>query len=220
MAHILIAEDEQVISKLMMQNLHLVGHTVDQAWDGVTALQMAEENNYDVIILDVMLPQLSGFEILKRLTKDTPVIYVTAKTSLDSKLEGLDLGAEDYITKPFEMLELLARVRVVLRRTQKEATGFSFAGTEVDLLNRLVQQAGQEVSLTPKEFELLEVLVSNRNIALSRERLLEMVWGYDFLGDTRTVDVHIQRLRKKLGWEEYIQTVYKMGYRLQTKGNE
>lgn len=127
------------------------------------------------------------------------------------------MGADDYLTKPFEMLELLARVEAVLRRTQKATNSFEFENVKVDFSSHQVFRSGKLVECTPKEFELLEVLINNRNIALSREKLLEMVWGYDFDGDTRTVDVHIQKLRRKLGWEDRIKTVYKLGYRLEIR---
>ena len=137
---------------------------------------------------------------------------------LVSTLRGLGLGADDYIVKPFEILELLARVENVLRRTRRNTTWFEFHDLQVDLCARRVLRGGEEVTLTPQEFALLEALVINRNLALSREKLLEIAWGYDYQGETRTVDVHIQRLRRKLGLEKEIQTVYKIGYRLNTRG--
>ena len=146
------------------------------------------------------------------------MIYVTAKANLADKLRGLGLGADDYIVKPFEILELLARVENVLRRTRRNTTWFEFHDLQVDLCARRVLRGGEEVTLTPQEFALLEALVINRNLALSREKLLEIAWGYDYQGETRTVDVHIQRLRRKLGLEKEIQTVYKIGYRLNTRG--
>ncbi len=156
---------------------------------------------------------------------DIPVIFVTAKDSLSSRLEGLGLGADDYIVKPFEILELLARVEAVLRRTNKLQSVFELNGIRVELDTRQVfvlsdNKGGsnvEEIVLTLKEFELLETLIINRNIALSRSKLLELVWGFDFDGESRTVDMHILRLRKKLGWESNIQTVYKHGYRLSTR---
>lgn len=218
MASILIAEDAPAINNLMAANLRLVGHTCDQAFTGDQALEMTAQKTYDLILLDVMLPGTDGFAVKARLQPDQPVIFVTAKTSLDDKLHGLGLGAEDYIVKPFEVLELLARVDTVLRRTSRNATCFEFRDLKVDLSARQVLRAGIPVTLTPQEFALLEALVVNRNLALSREKLLALAWGYDYEGETRTVDVHIQRLRKKLGWQEHIKTVYKVGYLLEMEG--
>ena len=218
MASILIAEDAPAINNLMAANLRLVGHTCDQAFTGDQALEMIAQKTYDLILLDVMLPGTDGFAVKARLQPDQPVIFVTAKTSLDDKLHGLGLGAEDYIVKPVEVRELLARVGTVLRRTSRNATCFEFRDLKVDLSARQVLRAGLPVTLTPQEFALLEALVVNRNLALSREKLLALAWGYDYEGETRTVDVHIQRLRKKLGLEKEIQTVFKVGYRLNTRG--
>jgi DNA-binding response OmpR family regulator len=217
MARILVVEDEQAIGELICRNLRLVGHQTEVSFDGEDALRQLATGGFDLALLDVMIPGMSGFEIKQRLKAETPVIFVTAKGSLSSRLEGLGLGADDYITKPFEILELLARVEAVLRRTNKQERVFEHAGTRVELDTRLVFVEGTEVVLTPKEFELLEALIINRNLALSRERLLELVWGYDYVGKSRTVDMHILRLRKKLNWEDTLQTVYKMGYRLNTR---
>ena len=145
------------------------------------------------------------------------MIFVTAKTSLSDKLQGLGLGAEDYIVKPFEVLELLARVEIVLRRGGKSARTFTLDGLRVDLDAHRVFLHEEEIPLTPQEYSLLEVLITNRNLALSREKLLNLAWGYDYEGESRTVDAHIQRLRKKLELEGRIQTVYKLGYRLSTR---
>ena len=217
MAKILVAEDEQSINELITRNLNLVGHSVDQVFDGSRALEMISSNSYDLILLDVMLPEMSGFEVKQKIDTDVSVIFVTAKSDLNDRLEGLGLGADDYISKPFAILELIARVEAVLRRTHKEEKKFEYAGVEVRLDSHQVFVSRKEVVLTPKEFELLSTLIVNRNIALSRDKLLELVWGYDFEGESRTVDMHVLRLRKKLNWEDVIQTVYKMGYRLNTK---
>jgi DNA-binding response OmpR family regulator len=213
MAHILIAEDDQDINDLISKNLKLVGHSYIQAFDGIEAIKIIEENSIDLILLDIMLPSMDGFEIMKKITS-VPVIFITAKGGLEDKLNGLSLGADDYIVKPFEMLELLARIDVVLRRTNRNTTVFSLDNVAVNLSNRVVTVGGVTTELSPREFELLEVLIKNQNIALSRDKLLELAWGYDYLGETRTVDNHIQKLRSKLGWEERIKTVYKLGYRL------
>lgn len=216
MALILIVEDEQPINELVRRNLELVGHRCVSVYDGETAISEIQNQSYDLIILDVMLPQADGFEVLRE-AKEVPTIFLTARDSLPDRIKGLSLGADDYLTKPFEMMELLARVEAVLRRTQKGLSVFEAGNVKIDWDGRQVFYKGQAVECTPKEYELLEVLVRNRNIALSRERLLELVWGYDFEGDTRTIDVHIQKLRKKLGWEHVIKTVYKLGYRLELR---
>lgn len=205
------------INELISRNLHLVGHFADSSFDGPETLEKIKAAPYDLVLLDVMMPGLSGFEVKQKMDKDIPVIFVTAKAELGSRLEGLGLGADDYIVKPFEILELLARVEAVLRRTNKGQSVFEHKGVRVELATRQVFMGDSEITLTPKEFELLETLIINRNLALSRDKLLELVWGFDFDGESRTVDMHVLRLRKKLGWEETIQTVYKLGYRLNTR---
>ena len=214
MASILIVEDEAAINELVKRNLQLVGHQCTSVFDGKAAVSEIRRQSYDLMILDIMLPGLDGFEVIKQSNK-TPTIFLTAKNSLPDRIKGFSMGADDYLTKPFEMLELLARVEAVLRRTQKNTSCFEVGNVKIDFDSHQIFHKGHPVECTPKEYELLEVLVNNRNIALSRERLLELVWGYDFEGDTRTVDVHIQKLRKKLGWEDRIKTVYKLGYRLE-----
>ncbi|MBR5273362.1 MAG: response regulator transcription factor [Clostridia bacterium] len=214
MAKILIVEDERAINDLVKFNLELVGHECYQVFDGEAGLSEALKLGYDLIILDVMLPGYSGFEIMERIEK-TPVIFVTAKTSPEDKIKGLRLGADDYITKPFDIIELVERVKAVLRRTKSDSAHFEFDDIRVEFDNRRVYKNGNEVILKPREFDLLEVLINNRNLALSREKLLYLVWEFDYEGDTRTVDVHIQRLRQKLGISDRIQTVYKTGYRFE-----
>lgn len=218
MAKILIVEDERAINQLMKQNLVLQGHQVIQAFDGREALEKLDQRaDLDLVILDIMLPYMSGLDIIKEI-QDIPVMFVTAKDSIQDKVKGLTSGAEDYLVKPFDMLELVARVNLILKRYKKDTTTFSLAGVEVDMASQKVVREGMEVPLTPQEWSLLEVLIRNVNIALSRDKLLNMAWGYDFEGDARTVDVHIVKLRKKLGWEDYIKTLYKLGYRLETNG--
>ena len=213
MANILIAEDERAINDLIKLNLSLVGHKCEQVFDGAAALERALSGEYDLLILDVMLPELSGFEIIGQIK--TPVIFVTARVSVEDRLRGLKLGADDYIVKPFEILELVERVRAVLRRTKGEREAFEFDGIRVEFDTRRVYKDGSEVSLKPKEFDLLSAFITNRNLALSREKLIELVWNFDYDGDTRTVDVHVQKLRGKLGITDRLKTVYKMGYRLE-----
>lgn len=198
MASILIVEDEKPINELVKRNLQLVGHQCTPVYDGIAALSALENETYDLIILDIMLPGLDGFEVIRHV-KQTPVIFLTAKDNLADRIKGFSLGADDYLSKPFEMLELLARVEAVLRRTKKSNRTFEDGEIKIDFNSRQIYRNGQLIECTPKEYRLLEVLVQNLNIALSRERLLELVWGYDFEGDTRTVDVHIQKLRKKAG---------------------
>lgn len=218
MARILVAEDEHPINNLICRNLTLVGHVAVPSFDGHETLTRVHSERFDLALLDVMLPGMSGFEVKQRIDKELPVIFVTAKGDLGSRLDGLGLGADDYIVKPFEILELLARVEAVLRRTNSQQRVFELEDIRVEMdTRRVFAPNGTEIVLAPKEFDLLEALVVNRNLALSRERLLQLVWGYDFAGGTRTVDMHVLRLRKKLGWDEAIQTVYKVGYRLSTK---
>lgn len=218
MALILVAEDEPSINDLVCRNLRLVGHNPESSYDGADTLRRIEQGRYDLVLLDVMLPTMSGFDIMRKMGSRTPVLFVTAKDDLASRLDGLGLGADDYIVKPFEILELLARIEAVLRRTNTQQRTFEHAGVRVELDTRQAFDAdGKEIALTHQEFDLLEALVVNRNLALSRERLLDLAWGYDFFGESRTVDMHVQRLRKKLGWEDVIQTVYKVGYRLNAR---
>ena len=213
MANILIAEDERAINDLIKLNLTLVGHKCEQVFDGAAALERALSGEHDLVLLDVMLPELSGFEIIGQIK--TPVIFVTARVSVEDRLRGLKLGADDYIVKPFEILELVERVKAVLRRTKGDVEAFEFDGIRVEFDTRRVYKDGSEVILKPKEFELLSAFITNRNLALSREKLIELVWNFDYEGDTRTVDVHVQKLRQKLGISERLKTVYKTGYRLE-----
>lgn len=215
MAHILIVEDEKAINDLIAMNLELVGHTSQQALDGDQALEYIRKHTYSLIIMDIMLPGLDGFDLIEHVPERTPVIFLTAMGNLADRVKGFKLGADDYIVKPFETIELLARIEAVLRRTHQELNVFTLDNTVVNLASRTVTVEGREIELALQEYELLEILIKNKNIALSREKLLKMAWNYDYLGETRTVDVHIQKLRKKLNWENRIKTVYKLGYRLE-----
>ena len=216
MIKILIVDDEVKIRELLKLNLELAGYVCILAQNGDEALNKIKQTRPDLILLDVMIPGKDGYEIFEMLReKEIPVIFLTAKDSTLDKVKGLRMGAEDYITKPFEALELLARIEVVLRRNHISNDIFLYNDVEIDFSKRMIKKEGNILELTSKEFELLEVLVKNKNLALSREKLLEKVWGYDYLGDTRTIDIHIQRLRKKLNWEDVIITVYKYGYRLE-----
>ncbi|MCQ4921970.1 response regulator transcription factor [Tissierella carlieri] len=216
MALILIVEDEMPINVLINRNLKLVGHECISVYDGEAALEMIQKHTFDLILLDIMLPKMNGYEVLEAVKKmNIPVIFLTSKSSLSDRVKGLTLGADDYIVKPFEMVELQARVEALLRRTNKAQKFFVLSNVRVNLDGRQAFLNDKLVDITPQEFDLLVVLIRNRNIALSREKLLELAWGYDFEGDTRTVDVHITKLRKKLGLDNYIKTVYKLGYRLE-----
>ncbi|MEK4513977.1 response regulator transcription factor [Paenibacillus sp. FSL H8-0122] len=218
MAHILVVEDEQAINDLITMNLKLVGHTYSKAYTGSEVAELLEKERADLVLLDVMLPGLDGFGVMQQIAPlKIPVILITARNALSDRIRGFELGADDYIIKPFEILELLARINVVLRRNEQAASAFVCDEVEVRFKERQVWVEQLLVDLTAREFELLEVLIRNRNIALSREKLLELAWGYDYAGDTRTVDVHIRQLRKKLGWEERIKTVFKLGYRLEVQ---
>ena len=215
MAEILIVEDEELINNLIKENLVLAGHVCTQVYDGQAALETIHNHTFDLILLDIMLPACSGYDILQK-CKDIPVIILTARDGVYDKVKGLNRGAEDYIVKPFDMLELIARVNVVLRRNagnQKEI--FQLGKLCVDLQSHKISLDGSEVLLTLKEYELLEYFIRNRNIALTRERLIEQVWGYDYEGDTRTVDVHVASIRRKLDLGKQLKTVYKLLYRLE-----
>lgn len=219
MAKILIVEDEKPIRNLIKRNLELMGHTCMEASDGDEAAEIIMENPFDLMVFDVMLPGKDGFELLElvriRMKRPTPVIFLTAKESIDDRLKGLSLGADDYISKPFVLRELLLRVQAVLRRTMKEEESLFFDDIEVRFSSKKVFRKGLEVCLTPKEYCLLETLILNRNIVLSREKLLTLVWGYDYEGESRTVDVHIRQIRAKLDLKDRLKTLYKMGYRFE-----
>ncbi|MFB5676789.1 response regulator transcription factor [Paenibacillus terreus] len=216
MAKILIVDDEKAINDLIALNLKMVGHEYIQLYSGEKISETLNGTRIDLVILDVMLPGLDGFGLIDQFVKrGIPVIFLTARSAVSDKVHGLEIGAEDYLVKPFEAVELIARIHVVLRRNQKNTSEFSLDGTTVDLDKHIVTVNGQVVEMTNKEFQLLDFLIQNKNIALSREKIIEQTWGFDFYGETRTVDVHIQRLRKKLNWEHHIKTVYKYGYRLE-----
>lgn len=214
MTKILIVEDEEAISNLIRMSLQKAGYSCEQAMDGESAADRIAEHTYDLVLLDIMLPRMNGYELLDYIkTTNMPVIFITAMGTLDDKVKGLKAGADDYITKPFEMVELLARVESVLRRYHKSEERIEVDDVIIDIPSRTVTRQGEAVKLTLKEFELLLFLVRNRNIALYRETIYENIWQSEYMGDGRTVDLHIQRLRKKLYWEDRIHTVYKVGYR-------
>ena len=213
---ILVVEDEAPIRDLISINLQLVGYEVFTAEDGIMAEEFLEKQRVDLILLDVMIPGIDGFSLIEKIKKhNTPVIFVTAKESVLDRVKGLRLGADDYIIKPFETIELLARIEVVLRRYNKNDNHIKFKNIEVDTKQRTVKLNNKEIYLTIKEYELLILLLKNKNIALSREQILEKVWGFEYGGETRTVDIHIQRIREKLDLKNNIKTVFKVGYRLE-----
>lgn len=216
MQKILIVEDEEAISNLIKINLTAEGYHCTCAYDGKTGADYIEKESFDLILLDIMLPQIDGYELLEYIKPfGTPVIFLTAKGAVNDRIKGLRLGADDYIVKPFQIGELTARVEALLRRYGKINKKLSFADVEIDMVSRTVKRSGALVELTVKEFDLLVELVQNKNVALYRDRLYEKVWGEVFMGDTRTLDSHIQRLRRKLNWEKQIKTVFRVGYRLE-----
>lgn len=214
MLQILVVEDEQSISNLIKINLTRAGYACDCAYDGLVAVDMLDKKPYDLVLLDIMLPGADGYEIMDYIAPlEIPVIFLTAKASVADRVKGLRMGADDYLTKPFEIIELLARVESVLRRYHKTEQVLTEGDLVVDTASRTVTKKGETVSLTKKEFDLLLLFVRNKNIALYRETIYERIWGGEYMGDSRTVDLHVQRMRKKAGLEEQIQTVYRVGYR-------
>ena len=218
MIRILIVEDEKPIADLLEMSLTVAGYTCDCRMSGTEAADAVGERRYDLILLDVMLPGIDGFELMEYLAPlGIPVIFITARSAVKDRIKGLKLGADDYIVKPFEIAELLARVETVLRRCHKTDDTIVVGDVTVDTQSRVVKRGGEVVPLTAKEYALLLLFLQNRNIALFRETIYERVWENDYMGDSRTVDLHVQRLRKKLGWQERITAVYKVGYRLEVR---
>ena len=216
MNHILIAEDEHLIARLVEMTLTRAGYRCTVAEDGRTAADLIEKTDFDMAILDIMLPGLDGYDLLASLKpQGVPVIFLTAKSAVNDRVLGLRLGADDYLGKPFEIIELLARVESVLRRYHKTEEVLEAGDLVIDVVSRVVKKNGEVVNLTKKEFDLLVMFVQNRNIALFREKIYEHVWESEYTGDSRTVDLHVQRLRRKVGWEDKIKPVYKVGYRLE-----
>ena len=216
MTKILIVEDEKPISKLIEMSLTSAGYACTCVYDGMAAADLLEEHRYDLVLLDIMLPGASGYELMDYIRPmDIPVIFLTAKTSVADRVKGLRLGADDYLGKPFEIIELLARVESVLRRYHKTEEVLEAGDLVIDVVSRVVKKNGEVVNLTKKEFDLLVMFVQSRNIALFREKIYEHVWESEYTGDSRTVDLHVQRLRRKVGWEDKIKPVYKVGYRLE-----
>ena len=216
MIQILVVEKKKPISNLIAVNLRKAGYACDCVFDGMAAADALDKNVYDLILLDVMLPKVDGYELMNYIAPlEIPVIFLTAKASVTDRVKGLKLGADDYLTKPFEIIELLARVETVLRRYHKTENVLTVDDLVIDTASRTVKRNGEQINLTKKEFELLLLFVRNKNIALYRETIYERIWGGEYMGDSRTVDLHVQRMRKKIGWEHKIVTVYKVGYRLE-----
>lgn len=221
-ANILIVEDEKKISRVLQLELQYENYETEIADNGKDALKLIEENKFDLVLLDIMIPELSGLEVLRRVRrtdKATPIILLTARDEVYDKVSGLDLGADDYVTKPFQIEELLARIRVHLRKPKQQQTIkeeiLSIGDLSVNISTREVKRADNNIELTPREFDLFVCLLKNANFVLSRDQLIEQVWGYDYYGDTNVVDVYIRYLRQKIdkGYEQtYIQTVRGVGY--------
>jgi DNA-binding response OmpR family regulator len=213
---ILVVEDEKPIRDLIALNLSEAGYKCDTAADGAEGADMIDSKRYDLVLLDIMMPEIDGYELLEYIRPlKIPVIFITAKHSPKDRVKGLRLGADDYIVKPFDMVELLARVETVLRRYRKNERRAVIGNVEIDFEAYRVTLDGKPVNLTVKEFGLLELFVKNKNVALFREVLYEKVWGIDYDIDSRTIDLHVQRLRKKLKWEKILVTIHKVGYRLE-----
>lgn len=214
---VLIVEDEISIAKMIAMNLKVANYDTVIFYDGNEAAEaLTEEHDYDIAILDIMLPGMDGFALLELLKSyGIPVIFLTAKDDIGSKVQGLRDGAEDYMVKPFDMLELIVRMEKILERNNRLSDVITILDMEINFTEHTVRKNGVEIPLKPMEFELLCVLAKNKNRAISREELLRMVWGVDYVGETRTVDVHIGQLRKKLSLTDHIKTISKMGYRLE-----
>lgn len=216
MNRILVVEDEKSINDLIEMNLTEAGYICECAYDGLQAADVLERESFDLVLLDIMLPEVNGYELLDFIKPmGIPVIFITAKGSMEDKVRGLRLGADDYLVKPFEIVELLARVEAVLRRAGKTQYEIEVDDLTIDTRSHTVMRGSKPIQLTAKEFELLLLFIQNKNIALFRETIYERIWGGEYMGDSRTVDLHVQRLRKKLHWEDKIKTIYKVGYRLE-----
>lgn len=216
MIRILIVEDELPISKLLKMALSDAGYACECVYDGLTAADLLAGHCYDLILLDVMLPGMDGFELMEYIrTIGTPVIFITAKNAVSDRVKGLKMGAEDYIVKPFEILELLARVEGVLRRHGKLETVIRVGGLEINTQSMTVRKDGADIPLTKKEYEILLLFARNPGIVLYKSTIYERVWGDDYPDSTRTVELHVQRMKKKVGWNEMIKPVYAIGYRLE-----
>ncbi len=224
MFKILVVDDEEKIREVIKTYAEFEGHTVVEAIDGIDAVEKAREQDFDVIVMDIMMPRLDGFSAYKEIkkTKNIPVLMLSARGEEYDKLFGFEIGIDDYVVKPFSPKELMARLNVIVTRNQKlnDNRVMEFEGLKIDLDGRSVSVDGERVDLTPKEYELLTYLAKNKNIALSREQLLNQVWGYDFYGDDRTVDTHIKMLRNSIKqYRRFIVTVRGVGYKFEEDQN-
>lgn len=218
MIKVLIVDDEKPICDLIDMTLTASGYHCASVQDGSEALDRIEREAFDLILLDVMLPGTNGYDIMEYIRPfQVPVIFITARHEVRDRVKGLRLGADDYLIKPFDVVELLARVEAVLRRYNKAETVLEARDVMADLEARRVTKKGREVELTNKEFGLLVLFLKNKNVALFRETIYERVWEGEYGGDSRTIDLHVQRLRRKLGWEDCLVAVYKVGYRLEVE---
>lgn len=212
---ILIVEDDAHIAIAVQAILTIKKYDSEICDTGLKAVALIKENTYDLILLDVMLPEMNGFQILRAIHyRNIPVILVTARQDVVDKLYAFELGAEDYILKPFDMMELLARIDIVLRRNKKEQKEYCYGDVCLDTAAHSVKKNGAVVDMTPKEFELVKYFIKNQNMTLLRERIHDEVWGGEFIDETRTIDNHIMQIRKKLGWQKCLRTIYKLGYKL------
>lgn len=215
---ILVVDDEMLIRNVVREYLTLENYEVEEASDGDEAINLFRNNDYDLVIMDVMMPKKDGFQTVKELKKikDTPVIMLSARTEEYDKLIGFDIGVDDYVTKPFSPKELVARVKAVTKRREKQTSYLEFGDLMIDDIAHEVKIKDKNIPLTPKEYDLLKYFVSNNHIALTREQLLTNIWGYDFYGDDRTVDTHVKTLRHRLGeYGKYIKTIRKVGYKFE-----
>ena len=218
MLRVLIVEDEKPISNLIRLSLTKEGFQCTCVYDGAAAADLLESNTYDLILLDVMLPEVDGFELMEYIRPlEIPVIFLTAKASVPDRVKGLRLGAEDYIVKPFDTIELLARIDVVMRRYRKCDMVIQIGGLKIDTASMRVWRGEEEISLTKTEYDLLLLFARNPRRAMYRETIYERVWGEEYPFGSKAVDLHVQRLRKKVGWENVLQAVNKVGYRLETE---
>ncbi len=216
MIKVLVVDDEKPICDLIDLNLSSAGYQCMTVQDGLTAIEYIEKEPFDLVLLDIMLPGADGYDVLDYIRPTgIPVIFITAKHEVKNRVKGLKLGADDYIVKPFDVVELVARVEAVLRRYNKSTQQFTVGDVSVDVEARRVTKAGRPIELTNKEFGLLVLFMKNKNVALFRETLYEKVWEGEYFADSRTLDLHVQRLRRKLGWEHNLVAVYKVGYRLE-----
>ncbi len=215
---ILVVDDEELIRNVIKEYLMMENYTVDEAGDGQEAIEKAKNNDYNLIIMDIMMPKMDGYQACKEIkkNKDVPFIMLSARSEEYDKLIGFDLGIDDYVTKPFSPKELVARVKAILKRNTTDTYTYKFEGLTINDLAHEVRVDDKKVNLTPKEYDLLKYLVTNKNIALSREQLLTNIWGYDFFGDDRTIDTHIKTLRNSLGkYRKFIVTVRAIGYKFE-----